>query len=126
MRKVKNLPFILTAIHGTFSLGLLLLSSILPAGGFAGGIGYIAALGAFLINLPGCLTLHHFYAASVSDGPILKWGELVGMILITDFYLLILLYIITWGMARMIKGPTTGCTVCSAQAGQNELKPNVL
>ena len=109
MRKLKNLPFFLTAIHGTFSLGLLLLSSILPAGGFAGGIGYIAALGAFLI-----------------DTPWLVRRFVVGMILITDFYLLIFLYIITWGMARMIKGPTTGCTVCSPQAGQNELKPNVL
>lgn len=97
MKIMKRIPTILTAIHGGFSLLLLGISHSMPLGG----IGYFAALTAFIINLPGILTIRQFYTSSSNDGLLSVWVGSFGMILITDIYLFLFLTIICLIIGRM-------------------------
>jgi len=70
-------------------------------GGIGGGIGYVTALAAFIINLPGILTIRQFYTSSPDHGPLTIWVVSIGMILITDIYLFLFLATICIIIARM-------------------------
>jgi len=59
---MNRIPTMLTAIHAAISLLLFGTSHAMPPGGIGGGIGYITALAAFIINLPGVLTIRQFTA----------------------------------------------------------------
>ena len=91
----------LTAIHGAISLLLFGTSHAMPPGGIGGGIGYITALAAFIINLPGVLTIRQFYTSSPDHGPLTIWVGSIGMILITDIYLFLSLTIVCIIIARI-------------------------
>lgn len=91
----------LTAIHGASSFVLFGISHGMPLGGIGGGVGYMTALAAFIINLPGVLTIRQFYTSSPDDGPLTIWVGSIGMILITDIYLFLFLTIICMIISRM-------------------------
>jgi len=58
---------ILSLVHPAISVCFLALGHLLPAGRITGGIGYLASLLAFLINLPGVFLIQPFYTSSGSD-----------------------------------------------------------
>jgi len=97
---MKHIPIILTTIHGGFSLLLIGISSAMPLGGTGGGIGYITALAAFVINLPGVLTIKQFFTSSPKHRSLSTWVVSAGMILITDIYLFLFLTFIFWMIGR--------------------------
>jgi hypothetical protein len=103
MKILKWVPVALAAVHGGFSVTLLGISHLMPMGGLGGGIGHITALLAFVLNLPGVLTLKPFYTSSPSDGPFSVFLGSLGMIVITDIYVLLLLTVLCFGIAKAMK-----------------------
>ena len=100
---MKWTPITLTAIHGGFSFFFLAVSHLMPMGGAGGGIGSLITLLAFIINLPGILTLKQFYTSSPNDGPLSRLIGLIGMIAITDIYLFLFLILAFFGVGKLMK-----------------------
>ena len=100
MKIMKRIPIIIAVIHGGFSLSLFGISLSMPSVGIGGGIGYATAFAAFIINLPGVLTIRQFYTSSPTHTHLVVWTTSIGMILITDIYLFLFLMIIGWMIDR--------------------------
>ena len=94
--------FLFSLIHPTFSVAGFSLGVLLPSGGVWGGIGFLATMLTFLINLPGVFFAQLFYTSSPSEPTGVKYVIFVTMAIFTWLVIIVpLFYLIARIIAKL-------------------------